>query len=183
MAIDLPKDYWTTDAMTSIPRKCGIYCFRHVNSGREYIGSAVDLYARARKHRTAWRAGKHHSIFLQRCIHKYGESAFVFFVLEYLDSRNDLIKREQFWIDTRRPCLNYQKVAGSSLGRIYSEESRRKMSESAKRRANTPEHKAKYSLVHKGKKQSAEMVAKVRRRMKEERERRYIESGGLFLSL
>lgn len=52
---------------------------------------------------------------MQRSWDKYGESAFVFAVLERCPSEQ-AVAREQVWIDKLQPKFNTAKVAGSSLG-------------------------------------------------------------------
>lgn len=43
-----------------------VYEIRHVDSGKRYIGSTVRWPDRWKEHRAALRAGKHHSVLLQR---------------------------------------------------------------------------------------------------------------------
>ena len=84
--------------MGDIPRKSGIYQIRNLVNGKVYVGSAVNLQHRRREHRSDLRNGTHHSIKLQRAYNKYGESSFAFEILEYVEDRNQLIEREQYYI-------------------------------------------------------------------------------------
>jgi len=57
---------------------------------------------------------------------KYGHKVFNLDILENC-SKQDLIKREQYYIDTLNPQYNIIKTAGSSLGRNLSEETKAKL--------------------------------------------------------
>ena len=64
---------------------------------------------------------------IYKALLKYGYSKFTLEILEYCDSQ-DLIKREQYYIDLLKPNYNLLKIAGSSLGYKRTEETRAKMS-------------------------------------------------------
>lgn len=85
------------------------------------------------------RNGKHNKYF-QNAFNKYGENNFLFVILEECD-KQDLLIREQFWIDNCLPEYNMNKIAGSGLGLIFSKETRKKMSESAIKIASDPEER------------------------------------------
>src|SRR5262249_21643840 len=90
------------------------------------------------------KVGKHENRHLQRACYLYGFDAFRFDILEYVESLEDLLTREQYYIDSLRPQYNIAPSAGSSRGIKL-----------------TPEHKAKLSAAHTGKKLSPEHVAKL----------------------
>lgn len=96
-----------------------------------YIGSAKDLCGRKYRHLHSLRKNTHCNIFLQRLYNKYGESNVIFNVVELCDVQ-DLIAREQFYIDTLNPDINICKVAGSTLGRKHSAETKEKLSKKFK---------------------------------------------------
>lgn len=77
---------------------CGIYRLVNIINGKIYIGSSKKLDNRKYSHFQELRIGKHGNKKLQHAYNKYGESAFKFFVVE-LCNLEDLIEREQFWID------------------------------------------------------------------------------------
>ena len=82
---------------------------------------------------------RHHSEKLQRAWNKYGEESFVF---ETLDITEDLIKREQFFIDQLNAYLsgyNCHPSAGHARGYRHKEETKRKMRDKALRIASQPE--------------------------------------------
>jgi group I intron endonuclease len=80
---------------------------------------------------------------------KYGYSNFQLEILEYCTKEN-AISREQYYIDLLKPHYNLNLIAGSRLGSVNSEESRLKMSNSAKGRKLTEETKKLLSLANKG---------------------------------
>lgn len=122
---------------------CGIYKITNLKNGKFYIGSAVDLLRRVNQHYSELKRDCHYNTYLQRSFKKNGESNFVFEVVEFVDYVENLLTREQFWIDTTR-CLdkkigyNMSPTAGSTLGFKHNEESKRKNSD-AKSGENHPQ--------------------------------------------
>lgn len=117
----------------AILAQSGIYAIRNMVNGKLYVGSAISLKQRWHVHRSSLRRKKHHSIKLQRSWDKYGEASFEFVVLEPVTDKDDLIPREQYWIDLLNVVddgFNYAAIAGSLLGFKFSEAARAKMSAS-----------------------------------------------------
>ena len=110
--------------MVKINKKV-IYKIRNLNNDKIYVGSTVNYSARRQEHFRDLVINKHHSCALQRAFNKYGKDSFVFEIIEYVDEKNLLIQREQFYIDTLSPEYNCAKVAGSALGVKKSAESNR----------------------------------------------------------
>ena len=108
--------------------KSGIYKIQNTQNNNIYVGSAIDIKSRWWTHRSLLRKGKHHSKHLQSAWNKYGEMYFDFVVLEYCD-RENLIAREQYYIDTYCPSYNMSPTAGNQNGVRHSEESKRKSGE------------------------------------------------------
>ena len=119
---------------------CGIYSITSP-SGKKYVGSGQDIGKRWDWHRHRLRAYKHHSSSLQRAWTKYGESNFVFEILEICD-RSILNEREQHWIDilgTVGPHgYNCQPTAGNARGFKHSEETKQKMRDGRAEYLETP---------------------------------------------
>jgi group I intron endonuclease len=115
-----------------------------------YVGSAVAVSRRWRAHRNALVKKCHHSTRLQRAYSKYGSDAFDWEIVQFVENKDSLIEREQFWIDFFRPAYNGRPIANSPLGTKHSPETRAKMSESAKKRGFSEEHKRNISLAKKG---------------------------------
>ena len=112
-------------------KRSGIYAIKNKLNNKLYIGSAINFEKRKREHYSNLRNNKHHSKYLQRSFNKYGENNFEFIVLECCRPENLLI-REQWYIDTLSPRYNICKIAGNSLGVKRTEETKKKLSESHK---------------------------------------------------
>jgi group I intron endonuclease len=126
------------------PKVPGIYAIRNLTNGKVYVGSAINIAARWKLHRTNLRGGKHHSKPLQRSWDKYGLGSFVFEVLELCPS-DALVKREQHWMDCLRALAaqdgyNVAPNAGSILGIKRSAETRAKLSKAREGFIFRPEH-------------------------------------------
>lgn len=117
---------------SSIPQTPGIYKITCLPTGKIYIGGAVNLRKRWNEHRAALRARRHRSQYLQRAWNKYGESAFEFSIVELLMFAEDVLFREQHWLDQTHcsdPAIGYNscRFAGVTTGIKHSEETRAKM--------------------------------------------------------
>ena len=133
-------------------RESGIYQIRHRDSGKCYVGSAVCIAHRWWGHRRRLERGNHHSAHLQHAWNKYGPDAFEFIVLERVERREDLIAREQAWIDRLGSCgagYNMSPTAGSPLGVKHSQETRAKIAAAGRGRSLSADHRARLSEVAK----------------------------------
>lgn len=128
-----------------VVKKSGIYQIINLINGKVYIGSACVLERREQQHFRHLRGDKHHSTSFQRAFNKYGESNFKFEILELVEDKSQLIKREQHYLDTLlfaqefittkgkdkrfyKLGYNTNPVASSRLGAIVSIETRLKKS-------------------------------------------------------
>src|SRR3990167_10732304 len=95
-----------------------IYAITNMDNGKCYIGSAKSFRVRRNNHLSSLRRGIHHSPYLQMSWIKYGPRAFTFQPLELIKDENQLIPREQWWLDNLRPAYNVCTIAGngSQLG-------------------------------------------------------------------
>lgn len=119
--------------MPSIPRSPGIYQWLCIPNGKVYVGSSTNCYSRFCEHRADLRKGVHVNRYLQNAWNKYGESAFAFSVIEPVLFVEDLLTREQYWIDRLQSFddkrgYNIYRFAGSGLGHPVSQETRNKIS-------------------------------------------------------
>ena len=99
-------------------KKSGIYIIRNKIDKRVYIGSAVDLMRRYRKHMGRFERGTNNRK-LQKFVREYGSDNLTFKLLELVPETNNLVKREQFYLDKYKAAtkgFNSYKVADSTLG-------------------------------------------------------------------
>lgn len=125
---------------------CGIYKISNILNDKIYIGSAIIFRKRKDKHLLELRRNIHHSIILQRFYNKYGENFLKFSIIE-ICNRDNLIEKEQFWIDKLNPKFNICKIAG------YGNRLNIPMSEKSK---------IKLSISKKGKRMSVKSIEKMR---------------------
>ena len=121
---------------------CGIYSITCVPTGKFYVGSSVNIEGRWRQHRCHLKAGKHHSVLLQRSWDKYGADAFVFAITLEVDAEF-LLDKEQEVLDTEQPfaphgfnicktvsgmdTVTRLRMSSTRLGRKHSKETRDKL--------------------------------------------------------
>lgn len=78
----------------------GIYCIENMTTSKKYIGStSVCFKVRLSNHRNCLNAHIHKNKYLQNAWVKYGESDFVFSILEIVDDESCILDREQWWIN------------------------------------------------------------------------------------
>jgi group I intron endonuclease len=145
-------------------RASGVYAIVHRESGKLYVGSAVDLKRRWREHRSRLCRNIHPSRRLQNAWNKHGENAFAFVVVRFCPIAN-LIREEQRWIDetgsTGRRGYNASPTAGSQLGMKHTAESRARIAAASRGRKQTPEHRAKVVAALNGRKHTPEHRANI----------------------
>ena len=90
-----------------------------------YIGSSIKIKSRWTRHKKDLKNGNHHSIILQRSVEKYGIENFKFLILEEC-LKEDLLIREQYYLDLEKPKYNISLTAGSCLGCKQSKEVKEK---------------------------------------------------------
>jgi len=94
---------------------------------RIYIGSAVNTKSRKNVHFSVLKNNLHYNQKLQRHVNKYRINDLKFEILEPVMFKEDLILREQFYLDKLKPYFNICKIAGSILGIKRTDETKRKM--------------------------------------------------------
>lgn len=105
--------------------KPGIYKITNQINGKTYVGSSKDMYMRCANHLSTLKFRRHRNEYLQRSVDKYGIDNFEFVVLEFCPEEQ-LINREQYWIDYLNPDYN---LIRDVVRHILSEESRLKLSQ------------------------------------------------------
>lgn len=114
---ELIESFRADAKMKNIPRASGIYQIRCIPTGKIYVGSAVDIQARWKNHRSYLKRGTHRNKYLQSAWDKHGEDNFECRVLELVE-REHLLEREQEWIigtecTNREIGFNLYETAGS----------------------------------------------------------------------
>ena len=105
----------------------GIYEIKSKINGRSYIGSSENIHRRWNHHINNLLKNKHHSIILQRHVNKYGINDLAFSILEICND-NNLIEKEQVYINNNKPYFNIRKIADSNKGIKRSIETKEKLS-------------------------------------------------------
>lgn len=116
-----------------------IYKIVNLINGKFYIGSAVNLDRRWKKHKYELKQNRHHSPHLQSAYNKYGDKAFKLIILQKIFKIDDLEVCEQIWIDILKPYLreigyNIRMVTNSNRGLKFTDEHKRKIGDANKGR-------------------------------------------------
>lgn len=109
----------------------GVYRIRNIINKKIYIGSSIDVFYRWKEHLFYLRNNKHKSPHLQSAFNKYGIENFIFEVIMFC-SKDKLLFFEQKCLDVYKPYnreigYNTCKMAGNTLGKTHSEETKRKI--------------------------------------------------------
>lgn len=154
--------------------KSGVYIIKNIVNNKVYIGSAIDVKERWRRHKKDLRKGKHHSNLLLRAWNKYGEQSFKFEILQEVLNPEHLLSYEQVYLDYYKSYENDRgynicKTAGSQYGLRHTEETKRKISDAVsgdnnpfKGRKHKPETIEYLRKINTGKKVSEETKQKLR---------------------
>lgn len=112
---------------------CGIYQIRNLINGRVYIGQTRQRFEKRYLHHY-WKLkrGTHDNPWLQRAFNKYGETQFVFEVLEIIEDGDLINEREFILIQSAKQlntCYNMIDGGGGRGGIPMSEETKRRLGE------------------------------------------------------
>lgn len=105
--------------------KIGIYPWINKINGSTYIGSSVNISVTMYTYYSLRCLAKSNRP-IDRALLKYGFSNFTLEILEYSDKDN-VLKREQYYMDLVKPQYNIVEIAGSTLGYKHTPESLAKM--------------------------------------------------------
>jgi len=106
--------------------KCGVYRLTNIANKKTYVGSARNLRTRFYVYYSASRLASSNMI-IYKAILKYGYSNFILEILEYCEPDN-VVAREQYYLDLLKPEYNILSTAGSSFGYKHTKEALEKMS-------------------------------------------------------
>lgn len=151
--------------MEDLKDKCGIYQIRNLVDNKIYIGSSKSLYQRLHRHLNNLRKNKHDNQHLQNAFNKYGESSFIFEIVEFCNL-SEQYEVEQYWINNffGDNCYNINIEAVkppdcTGKKHIFTEEHRRNISIGIKKSfQENPERAKQMSLARIGKNRGADHV-------------------------
>lgn len=131
-----------TEELTS-----GVYEIKNTTNGKRYIGSSRNVPSRFSGHRSALKNNKHHNYHLQQAWNSYGESAFEFNPLLFVDEE-ELAEFEEVAIracESHKPENGYNRTAtGTGLeSHKTTEERKREQSIISKKNWQDPEFRRK----------------------------------------
>lgn len=92
----------------------GTYKIQNTINGKCYFGSSIDIHKRFIQHKSCLRRNIHHCTHLQNAWNKYGESAFIFEVIEICDEC-EILYKENLLLETKN-IYNSLKEAYSVKG-------------------------------------------------------------------
>lgn len=110
--------------------KMGIYQIVNLIDGKKYVGSSKNLKKRRYDHFIILRNNKHCNYHLQNAFNKHGEDNFSFEVIEFVNTEEELLPREQYYIELYQVCdrdKGYNLIVDATRN-IPSEETKLKMS-------------------------------------------------------
>jgi hypothetical protein len=105
--------------------KVGVYRWINKTNGNTYVGSSINISVRMYTYFSLRSLVKSNRP-IDRALLKYGFSSFSLEILEYCDKDN-VLSREQYFIDLLKPEYNIVQTAGSTLGYKHTPESLAKM--------------------------------------------------------
>jgi group I intron endonuclease len=100
----------------------GIY--KLIINNKSYIGSAKNIGIRLSKHLLDLERDNHHSIYLQRAWNKYQTIS-----IEIIEFCNNLIEKEQYYLDELKPEYNLCSIAQNCSGINRTDEHKNKISQ------------------------------------------------------
>jgi group I intron endonuclease len=142
----------------------GVYKITNSENDHFYIGSSVNLTRRRSRHFSELRNNRHNNKHLQAAWKKYGESAFTFVVVEFVENVDELYVAEDKWLAGHvgaSYCYNIGMAAISPMlgmcgplsptyGYKHTPEAKAKISTAGKEREVSQETRAKRSVKLKG---------------------------------
>ena len=127
--------------------KSGIYLWENRINGKIYIGSSTDLKRRLTTYYNLNHLTNNPTRYINNALLKDGYSAFSLYILEYCSDEKNLINREQYYFYLLNPTYNICKTAGSTLGRLHTDESKEKI-RGSKLNTNVRDDNHFYGKIH-----------------------------------
>ena len=132
----LPKKY------NDINRICGVYKIENKITHEFYIGSSKDIKARWHCHKNSNNYKKHPNSKLYKAMSEYGIKNFDFDIIEEC-SEKDLLKKEQYYIDSLHPRYNVGTAKAKLSSTEYQKQYRQKYAKAIKEKRNIWKNKNK----------------------------------------
>lgn len=130
-----------------------------------YVGQSIQINRRLVYHRKTLKAGRHDNDHLQKAYNKYGANSLVVETLEVC-SHSDIDELEQWWLDEmfgHQRVMNIARCATSpNRGRVFGEETRRKVAAAQIGRKYPPEFGAAVTARNTGRRLSQETIDKIK---------------------
>lgn len=101
--------------MAHVQLRC-IYKIVNKENKKFYIGSTTEYHRRSKEHLYYLRNNMHYNIYLQEDYNKYGEDAFEFQIIEIVGNKEELLGKEQYYLDTLKPNYNILIIADRPTG-------------------------------------------------------------------
>jgi len=121
-------------------RLSGIYIITNIKNGKQYVGSSVNIKYRFTRHKQMLRDNMHKNPKLQASYNKYGKDLFFYTIVELVEQLENLLNREQYYMDKLNPWFNVCKIAGNVAGLKHTKETIEKCIAANKRRKGSHHH-------------------------------------------
>lgn len=109
-------------------KKIGIYKIQsNIELDKFYIGSSSNLEHRERQHLSMLKNNNHFANYLQNYVNKNGIDSINFYIIEECNLE-DIINREQYYINILKPVFNSRITAESNRGHKFSNNTKLNMS-------------------------------------------------------
>lgn len=125
--------------------RSGVYCWFNKLNGKCYVGSGINLTKRLRSYFNM-KELQNNPRPISDALLKYGILNFTLHILEYC-SKEDLLSKEQYYLNLLTPEYNVLKYAYSLLGYKHTEDTLDKL----RSKIISDDHKKLLSSIHKGK--------------------------------
>nr|AVD96795.1 NADH dehydrogenase subunit 5 [Ophiostoma novo-ulmi subsp. novo-ulmi] len=125
--------------------RSGIYLWTNKLNDKKYVGSSQDLKQRFKDYFDNYYLNNSKGSIICKALLKNGHENFSLSILEYCNIE-DLITREQYYLDTLKPDYNILSFARSSKGYLHTDESKTLMSLIRNEWEFTPEHLNSFSV-------------------------------------
>ena len=136
----------------------GIYAITNILTDTIYYGSSCNIEKRFTNHKTDLKYNRHKNPYLQNSFNKYGFEAFVFTPVQLIENKEDIIKKEQDFIDNAYfiglKTFNFNDASGWPVGLKHTEETKKKLHIVKTGVKHSEETKQQMKLSHIGKRHS-----------------------------